>query len=809
MAEQLGEAVLRLSVDDTALNAGLQRARQSYDTTAQAGQRAFDGQNTSGAVRSIQALETKLQGLRQSYASVEIGSREFRRLQGEIQRTERELAKVDQTLSGRLSQGLQGFSGNILGALGIGVGVGAGAAIGGFLKGSIDEAVQLETITRKLQNTLGPQGAGGALNFTKGLSRDLGLNFKTLAESFATFTAAATAANVPIETQRGLFAAVSRAGQALGLSNDAVQGSFLALQQVASKGTVQMEELRGQLGERLPIALSATAKGLGISQQELNKLVESGKLTAAQFFPALTKGLNELTAGAGGLETSAQSFQKFRNAWEELQASFGTNLLPGITAGVRELTKALEGLGVESEARGLRGAFGLSAQDAIQTVGTLRTLREQYNLTEQQARNITSQALASTGASRGVFGELNLSDQQFGKFQEELINKAREFRANNRDVTGELKAQAAEQTRLAELEKKKAAESQKQLDVQLRQSVGLLELRAVQEQLSAVRLTPQLNEVGRASLEASLSISEKIRAVEADRLELRRELDKPTGAGDGKDGTQNLARVAELQSKVQRGTLEVEITRERGAQAEAAALRTQQERFRTNRLDAANAADKLRVTKELITLEEQAAIRQGQVSATAVLQLQQQATLAEKLRQLDAARAALATEQAKPADQQDRVVLDDLQERIRRSNQEVVQAYADAGLQLVQNARTAADALRGAQQNLGSIQRGGFEFLNPQLQRQEIARARAAIQPLVDRGTIRQGIDISTPDKLFRLAAFAEQLAPAQKQLEEALLENAKATKELADQQWQVNVNVQGGSATATGDVVGAINGGL
>jgi len=807
VSEQLGEAVLKLSVDDTALNAGLARARQSYDATAQAGQRAFNGQNTSGAVNSIQALETKLQGLRQSFASVEIGSREFRKLQAEIQRTERELGQVDKTLGNTFRERAGGFGSNLLGALGLGVGVGAGAAVGGFIKGSIDQAVELETITRKLQNTLGQQGANGALNFTNQLSRDLGLNFKTLADSFAGFTAAASAANVPIETQKGLFAAVSKAGQALGLSNDAVQGSFLALQQVASKGTVQMEELRGQLGERLPIALTATAKGLGISQQELIKLVESGKLTAAQFFPALAKGLNDLTAGAGGLETSAQAFQKFRNAWEQLQASFGTNLLPGITGAVNELTKALEGLGVESEARGLRGAFGLSADQAIQTVGALRTLREQYNLTERQARNITSQALASAGARRGLFGELNLNNQQFAAFQQALIDKAKAFRETNRDIKGEAQAAEAAQKALLDQQEKTYQARQKELTVQLKQVQAGLQLRAAQEALGAARITPRLDEVGRAGLQARLAINEKIRAVQTDQLELQRELDKRPGIGDGKNGNQNAARIQELRQKIQLGQVGVEQARAQGAQAEAAALRTQQERFRTNRLDAVTAAERLRVTQQLTGLEQAAALRQTQVSETAKLQLQQQLTLSEKLRQQDAARAALATELAKPKGQQDRVVIDDLQDRIRRANQDVRQAYADAGLALVQNARSAADALKSAQQGLDSTLRGGFEFLTPQLQQEQLGKARAAVQPLVDRGVIRQGLDISSPDKLFRLAGFADSFNSAESALNKALAENTAAQELLAKKDWQVNVNVPGGSAT--GDVVGAINGGL
>jgi tape measure domain-containing protein len=210
-------------------------------------------------------------------------------------------------------------------------------AVGEFLRQSAQAAIELETVTRKLTNTLGEQGAAGALSFTRGLADELGLSFKTLAGTFSSFTAAATQANVPLAQQQELFAAVARSAQQLGLSNDELSGSLLALQQVASKGTVQMEELRGQLGERLPVAFAATAKGLGLTQQELIKLVESGKLTAAEFFPALTRGLNEISAGPKGAATTAQELGKLTNAIDELKTELGQGLVPAIKPAVEGL----------------------------------------------------------------------------------------------------------------------------------------------------------------------------------------------------------------------------------------------------------------------------------------------------------------------------------------------------------------------------------------------------------------------------------------------------------------------------------------
>ena len=786
-----------------ALNARLQELRQSLQKVDVGSQTFRNLQreiertertlSTIGvASNSIAGLSNKLAGLQQSFRSVEIGSREFRNLQREIQRTERELARVDQTLAGRLARGAKGFGSEALMALGVGgAAAGAGFVAGGFLKGSVDQAVELENVTRKLTVTLGPQGAAGAISFTRGISRELGLSFNTLVGTYSSFTAAATAANIPIEQQRQLFTSVSRAAQAYGLSNEQVGGTFLALQQVASKGTVSMEELRLQLAERLPVALSATAKGLGITQRDLIKLVESGRLTASQFFPALSRGLDDLTKSSVGLETASQKFQRFQNAWQKLQQSLGTNLLPAVTIAVDGLTKALEGPG-EGQRLGLLGDQAKKTSEALQQISA------KYNLTEEQARNIANQTISSFGRKdtfRETFGQVNLTDRELLLFLKQLNIEAAKFAEKNKDTVGPIKAQEAAIAAANEQARLRNQATQKTLDRELQRSKLLEREASAAARLEGSRRTPGLDEAGRARLEAELSLGEKVRALQISRLELAREQAKLPGVGDGKEGTQSFAKLAELQSQVRSSEIDVAAAQLEGSKAVADALRNQQERTRQLRLENQSAADRLQITRQQTALEAAAAQSQSQVSATAMLQLQQRATLAEKLRGLDAARGARATELARGAEA-DRVALRDITDRIARANADVRQSYADAGLALTANARSAAEALRGAQQNLQGIMRGGFEFLTSDLQQQQLERARASIQPLVNQGVIRTGIDISTPDRLFAVAGFAEQLVPAQKALQNAINENAAAARALAQKDWNVYVQVPGSSPT-------------
>jgi cob(I)alamin adenosyltransferase len=65
-----------------------------------------------------------------------------------------------------------------------------------------------------------------------------------------------------------------------------------------SKGTVQAEELRGQLGERIPGAFQMAARAMGVSAAELNKLLEQGKVLSDDFLPKFAQELRRTFAGA-------------------------------------------------------------------------------------------------------------------------------------------------------------------------------------------------------------------------------------------------------------------------------------------------------------------------------------------------------------------------------------------------------------------------------------------------------------------------------------------------------------------------------
>ena len=175
------------------------------------------------------------------------------------------------------------------------------------------------------------------LNFLRTTANQSGQSIGDLQSSFVKFSASMKTANIPLDQANALFSALTRAAGTLGLSSDETAGALEALSQMAGKGTVAMEELRQQLGDRLPGALGLVAQGLGISEQQLIKLVESGQLAARDLFPALTKALNSMQGEVNGL---SPAWNQLKNALTETAQTIGD-------AGWADaMTFALKALGV-------------------------------------------------------------------------------------------------------------------------------------------------------------------------------------------------------------------------------------------------------------------------------------------------------------------------------------------------------------------------------------------------------------------------------------------------------------------------------
>lgn len=141
-----------------------------------------------------------------------------------------------------------------------------------------------------------------------GISNKLGLSISDTAQAYTKFAVSANSVGVSLQETKYVFEAVAKASRAYGLGADDINGVFRALEQMYSKGQVYAEELRQQLGERLPGAVSIFAQGMGVSVAEMNKRLEQGLVATGDEMSNFARRLGELTsAGAEAASAGVQA----------------------------------------------------------------------------------------------------------------------------------------------------------------------------------------------------------------------------------------------------------------------------------------------------------------------------------------------------------------------------------------------------------------------------------------------------------------------------------------------------------------------
>lgn len=226
------------------------------------------------------------------------------------------------------------------------------AAYGGFyavidlVRGVVNSFQTLEAATNRLNVVF--QGDDLAvtneLDFLRRNAERLGIEFGALAQEYTKFAIATQGTNLEGAETRRIFISVAEAARVNNLTLDQLQGTFVALTQIVSKGSVSMEELRQQLGDRLPGAIQIMAAGLNVGTDELIKMIEQGQVSS----DALSSFADELDRRFGdqlpeSLETTNAALGRFQNALFQTFLRIGEGgAIQGFTNLLQDLTDTLD-----------------------------------------------------------------------------------------------------------------------------------------------------------------------------------------------------------------------------------------------------------------------------------------------------------------------------------------------------------------------------------------------------------------------------------------------------------------------------------
>ncbi|HIB8366235.1 TPA: tape measure protein [Escherichia coli] len=191
--------------------------------------------------------------------------------------------------------------------------------------------------------------------FIQDLTQITGMDTTETQAQFASFGASAKN-TMGLEGAEELFRNLTGYSRLMGRSDEQIQRALTAVSQMASKGQVMSEELKGQLSEALPGATQAFAKALGLTEKQLFDKMKNGDVKASDALPKFAKELGAQINSRGGWKAIQDSTQtmlgNLKNTWNNSLTDIFKGSEDGLQDFTRSLTTLLNSLGGSGKSLG-------------------------------------------------------------------------------------------------------------------------------------------------------------------------------------------------------------------------------------------------------------------------------------------------------------------------------------------------------------------------------------------------------------------------------------------------------------------------
>lgn len=159
-------------------------------------------------------------------------------------------------------------------------------------------------------------------------SERMGVNFEAAASQYTKFNIVARN-KLSSEQRKEMFEGMSEYATVLQVDPEQYKRAFTAINQMMSKGTVQSEELKGQLSEALFGSTELLAKAMGVTEKELFKQMEAGKVMAAEVLPKLAKEYRKAAMGNGAFDAASKKTRAELNRFMTQLSLFKNEIFEG------------------------------------------------------------------------------------------------------------------------------------------------------------------------------------------------------------------------------------------------------------------------------------------------------------------------------------------------------------------------------------------------------------------------------------------------------------------------------------------------
>ncbi|EFD3768379.1 tape measure protein [Escherichia coli] len=218
--------------------------------------------------------------------------------------------------------------------------------------------------------------------FIKNTAYTYGMDEREMQGGYMRF--AASTPTMKESDKQALFEAMAIKGRSVGATGEQQNRALVAVQQMASKGKVMAEELRGQLseafaGSQQDFQQAAIDAGIIKNAQEFDKALKDGKITLDKLLPSLVKiwgAAKETKAFAESMKQPEVALQRMKNSFNELAIQFMgvvdpadgvISLSESLISIFEDLTTDMDGSG--SAAKQFGEAVGAAMREIMYWVG--------------------------------------------------------------------------------------------------------------------------------------------------------------------------------------------------------------------------------------------------------------------------------------------------------------------------------------------------------------------------------------------------------------------------------------------------------
>ena len=367
-AKELAAIEKKSVADSLALQTKLEQAQTTVFGVNTRARRQLSPDMATGVTRQVDADYQRLATALRTYG---VGSLEAGKATGEFNRAMKaassEIARVGGLLP-RISDNARTISA-AFGAANASVGgfsraifntsAAISALTGAFALREITQSImEFERFTNTLQTVSNSSNEFSRnLNFLFGEANRIGFAVGEVGNSFARLSLAMQSSGFNANESRQAFSQLAEASRNFGLSSADTMGVIRALEQSMSKGKFMAEEVRLQMGDRLPVAMAALERAVTKvdgKQSDLNKRFEEGTIDTRRYALEFVRQINALSGGADALSRTSNSiaaaFGRLNTEFVLTTKAFGeggfTNAVIILTQNLISLFQTLREIGV-------------------------------------------------------------------------------------------------------------------------------------------------------------------------------------------------------------------------------------------------------------------------------------------------------------------------------------------------------------------------------------------------------------------------------------------------------------------------------